>query len=261
MPPWRRGITLFLLLLLVGAVAGVAWWLRPAALPEAEIEARWRASPWLPTALEAEPGPAVFRGLSEPVPEERLDALLDWFAEDGRLPPTGCIALRENASYTPLQVFTAGKALSAAGFPDVAADLGEQLRGRELLSLMVGAALAEIAAEAGVKEPVPTSEELFESLAYEAACMDKLTTSLIDGNGPAPEGLERVNLPRERLLLRDHYGRLLAALHPVRHDPAAMRQVLEAHESGLDGSAVGALLGDTTVDLALRYLSELPDAR
>lgn len=233
-------------LLLLGCMGGLG------ASERARIDAEWEAvRPWLPPA--APPAPwdptlaASIRDIGarhdgEPLDVERLGPILDWIEGGEPLPTLSCGTLGDGSKGpTTMDLYQLGKHLVAAGMPDHAAELGMRMRDNELLPLMVGTALAkEASAHTTLDGLTPRPAELFRALAWEASCMDAALAAATD-DGAKARALG-VDAATERLRARSFHAGLLQALHPVRDDPAAMRQVLARMSADAGDSADSPIL-------------------
>ena len=266
-------------LALTSAAVGLgAWayqrWIEPFSRlprPAAEIDADWarldlpKAGPparWDPELT------AVIHALrydhdAEPVSDEALEPILAWIDRREPLPALACATLADPApDVSAMHLFDVGRQLVRSGYPEHAAELGRQLRPYELLGLMVGKALFE-AAKADLDDPSPWAdrpEELWDALAWEAACADavfdteRFTADLDRSASPF------LDLAVERHRLRDAYGRLLHRLDPIRHDPVAMRAALADLPEPSPYAPLSSILVTGVGRVAVDYLEPRPPA-
>jgi hypothetical protein len=238
--------------------------------PEAEIEADWARldlpkvgppAPWDPKLA------AVIHGLrydegAAPVSDESLEPILAWLDRGEPLPALACAGLADPApDVSAMHLFDVGRQLVRSGYPEHAAELGSQMRPYELLGLMVGKALFQ-AAQADLDDPAPWAdrpEELWVALAWEAACAD----AMFDERRFIAD-LERnttpfLDLEVERLRVRHLYGGLLHQLDPIRHDPVAMRAVLEDLPGGDRHAPLSSIITIGVNTIGLDYLEPPAD--
>lgn len=258
--------------LIASAAAAVFWeaqarpWRTPPRDPAA-IEADWaRVSPSLPSA-DGDPFPADLAARFEaaaaeaPTPEA-VAALGVWVAEGGRLPAEGCPPKADPLHPGNGVIFAAARNLAATR-PREAERLGAQARGRGLIGLAVGAAIAgEIADAGGSLEDPPRPRHLLDALAWEAACADLAAAEIaagrsgLDGLGSRAERW-RTDPEVERLRIRDYFARLLTTLGPVRDDRAAMLAALGAFDGEIPDSLVARALTDHIDGVAADYLTTI----
>ena len=248
---------------------------RVRSLPDTAdaINARWHATQsWRPEAAQ-EPADALLRALSvlpdtgEPPPDDSDGVAVNgaelaaWYDADGTLPGIGCPMVAslaaEDPAFPPTAVFLATEPLLDEGRSDAVYDLAAQMRQRDLVSLMLGLAMVETAISQGeVHTPLPTAEELFNAIAYEAECADRVFDAKPFHS--ASSWVQWHFVPgTERTLLRWYYAELLHALHPVRHNPSGMAAILadrEAKAQPLENTLLAGTLSVGNVRAARDYL-------